>query len=84
LGANGATYTAPANGYFYVDGNGTNKHVNFQFNVNGVTIRQDRIVGNANCAPIGLVKARKGESVIITYTTSSLSSFRFIYAEGEQ
>ena len=92
LGANGSTYTAPANGWFTIQkyndstiGDGYIAMVNLS---NGLATenRQIRYAGSGGM-PIGRVyiPAKKGDSVNVYYDiTGSVIAFRFIYAVGSE
>ena len=84
LGASGSTYLSPADGWYYIEGNDSNKYVNFSFQKDGVITRADRIAGNSYSAPVGLVATCEGEIVTVTYTIPNASKFRFIYAQGSE
>lgn len=80
LGASGATYTAPANGYFTLFGHVNSAEIyntsgsNLYWGVNGPT----STFKGVSCL------AKKGDIVKIYYTTYGDNViFRFIYAEGE-
>lgn len=81
IGANGATYTAPANGWFnanyYVDTIGKFLHIRTL----DTDFRVDDMSYNgwvSACMPV-----YKGEQVSIGYSTPTLSKIRFIYASNE-
>ena len=83
LGATGATYTAPANGWFAVDKStgASNERI-------GMYNSKTR-VSSILWAPSGqalriFVPVKKGDEISIHYTaTGSTNIFRFVYAEGE-
>ena len=82
LGASGSTYTAPANGWFFINRGSTsgNKYVEIS---NGIAaVASTTISGIANAAV--LYPVRKGDVVTVKYTANTSGpAFRFIYAEGE-
>ena len=84
LGASGSTYTAPANGYFYVFGNNTD--FNCYLHLINVTKEIRSIswmyatTGNKNAC---YLPVSKGDVLKLEYWEFSSTSFRFIYAEGE-
>ena len=83
LGASGATYTAPANGYFNVDG-ASSSSVGWVQLVN-VSTRINSMAWNTS-AENGLrcfVPVKKGDKVSIPYYNFKNVTLRFIYAEGE-
>ena len=90
LGADGAEYIAPANGWFYIskESGASNKHVNI-YN-NSKTSKGSAVVGMTNYSvgshPLEVyVPVSKGDYVEIRYSaTGATSRFRFVYAEGEK
>ena len=86
LGASGATYTAPANGYFSIYVNKGNSTGAFVRLVNGSVVHQDaRAYGSTGDSPLfAYIPARKGQNVKCEYNyAGAFQWFRFIYAEGE-
>lgn len=80
LGASDSTYTAPANGWFYVYGvSGGIAFINTSKNNYTLTISDIAKFYGAH----GIFPVAKGDQVQIKYSTSS-SGMRFIYAEGDQ
>lgn len=88
LGASGSTYTAPANGWYYLQKfSGANNQFSFSLALkDGETATEYGALewttignnGNAN-----ILKVPKGKKVQINYTlTGATQIFRFIYAEG--
>lgn len=88
LGASGSTYTAPANGWYYLQKlSGANNQFSFiQALKDGETAIEYgalewTIMGNNGNATI--LKVPKGKKVQILYNlTGAIQIFRFIYAEG--
>lgn len=84
LGANGSTYTAPANGWFYIEKGNTaaaqfievyNRTAKFRFQV------QASIASSYNSV---IIPAKRGDVIEVNYNSAgTLEGFRFIYAEGE-
>lgn len=84
LGASGATYVAPANGYFSIDGQGptwvdvaiTNTELNYGYCY--ASRSSDKYLRT-------LIPVSKGNTCQILFDTAftNLISFNFIYAEGE-
>ena len=83
LGSSGATYTAPANGYFYMRGksSGTNQQI-YMSNTNTTleTLNKNPLSSSYCYCHI---PARRGDVVRVSYTITADLSFKFIYAEGE-
>ena len=84
LGSSGATYTAPANGWFVLSKavNATQQYILFLNSTNGM--RSDNY-NNRNNNTIGaFLPCKKGDIVSCSYSAGGLTSyFRFVYAEGE-
>ena len=84
LGASGSTYTAPANGYFYINKltANTNQYIDINNNTKKYGIQEHAYVSGAGIKMITPVQ--KNDSVTISYSASgATNTFRFIYAEGE-
>lgn len=84
LGASGTTYTAPANGYFYV-GKAT-AAVNQFLNFTNVTRNYEETIQPYVSGAImrNFFPVQKGDICAINYNASGATNiFRFIYAEGE-
>ena len=84
LGASGATYSAPANGWFYIDktSNATNQWVSITNNSRKFGANSVAPLSNSN---IRLkCEAQKGDRIQVDYNLGGATNiFRFIYAEGE-
>lgn len=84
LGASGTRYTAPANGYCFLEKNTgtTGKYITI---TNETTkIAETNSTSLANATLRAYVQAKKGDSILVTYTaTGETKYFRFVYAEGE-
>ena len=81
LGATGASYTSPANGWFYIVkmSTGANQYIAVIH-----SSRQDVVWSTIAEAQYLKSECLKGETVNIGYNTAGITvSFRFIYAEGE-
>ena len=84
LGASGTTYTAPANGYFYLSK--TTANTNQYIEINNITRGYGTILP---CYSSGAnlrdkLQVQKGDIVTVWYTASgATNTFHFIYAEGE-
>ena len=83
LGASGSSYTAPANGYFFLSKQ-TSRSLQWANFINvGGEIRMN------TCAPAGVyiylyIPAKKGDTVFTYYdATGATEFFRFVYAEGD-
>ena len=82
LGASGSTYTAPANGWFHINGGSKsgNKWVNIS---NGICSMASISISGVYNAKV-LYPVKKGDIVTVSYTLDTDNQmFRFIYAEGE-
>lgn len=84
LGADGASYTAPANGYFYLNKQtgSTNQYISMTNDSSAsMAIYQYVPQSGGNCC--GFLPAKKGDTVTITYTaTGNTIAFKYVYAEG--
>ena len=84
LGASGSTYTAPANGWFFVRKVSTGVQVIYLTNTtNGMTL--SCYSSNSGEYLDSIMPVVKGQSVGCEYTTGGTTQFfRFIYAEGAE
>ena len=86
LGSSGAQYTAPANGYFYIDktSSAAGQYVYFGDSTDaapGESCGSASYANNYHCSLLRPVK--KGTKVKVYYTAAGVTNyFRFIYAEG--
>lgn len=85
IGASDTTYTAPANGYFYIECSGSSTS---NFNV----YIQNQTAGIASGCPLAYnytlghfyIAAKKGDVCLLHYQSNvSITTFKFIYAKGE-
>lgn len=83
LGSSGSTYTAPADGWFYLMKNaGVSVAWISLENKTGKIVTNQAAPGNAN-SMANYIPAKSGDTVAVTYSaTGTTSAFRFIYAEG--
>lgn len=82
LGASGTQYTAPANGYFYLQ----MKYVaDKAIDIWNSTTNTGCIMSAASSGLSlrAMTPCRKGDIVFVNYTATTAEVFRFIYAEGE-
>lgn len=88
LGASGATYTAPANGYYLFDKEGLNggEYALLTTSRNAQTITQfEGSVPSAYFHLCWLIPVAKGDVLFTQYTLSGVTTyFRFIYAQGSE
>lgn len=84
LGASGTTYTAPANGYFSIDGQGPN-WVDVAITNTGLNYGYCYASRSSDNYVRTLIPVFKGNKCQILFDTAftNLISFNFIYAEGE-
>ena len=83
LGANGSSYTAPADGYVYLwkVSNAADQYITLTNRSNGLAIHQWTPLNGGGCA--GYIPVSKGDIVDYTYTAGgAVNIFRFIYANG--
>lgn len=84
LGASGSEYTAPTDGYFYIDKVAGIADGRAGFYRNGF-LSTNIFVPNAVDAIRTFIPVKKGDKVLMTYTaTGTTNAFRFIYAEGSK
>lgn len=85
LGASGSTYTAPANGWYFLMKHATKT---IQYHSLDNTTARFSIAGTPNFVGAGAeiyIPAKKGDVIKVNYTTDGDTViFRFIYAEGEK
>ena len=85
LGASGTTYTAPANGWFFVSKKSTAATQEFVFenkSAANFSVNQESVTANRTIRLT--ISAKKGDNIYSYYTLGgSTDYFRFIYAEGE-
>lgn len=84
LGASGSTYTAPANGWFYLRkiSNATNQQIGLEAN-NGELVSNTIISTNGGEGNV-YVPVKKSDIVKVFYGNTTASRFRFIYAQGSE
>ena len=83
LGASGASYTAPANGWFYIrkKAGGSNLYLNIGSNDNFISLTST----SSNQDLTALYPCKKGDSIDVTYNaTGTTTAFKFIYAQGSE
>lgn len=85
LGATGTNYTAPANGYFYIDKQAGVNGAFLYLSNNTAKIGAEYAITNASSNHCRVyVPAKKGDIVNISYNvTGTTNVFIFVYAEGE-
>ena len=80
LGASGATYTAPANGYFYFYSSSVaNSILNNTTKSYGSTV-----IGASGYVNHNFLFVNKNDVVQLVYSTNLGSSLKFIYANGSE
>ena len=82
LGASGSTYTAPANGWFYLQMiYAAEKYVDiWNSTSNTGCIMSSASSGSALRA---FAPCRKGDIIVVNYSATTKEVFKFVYAEGE-
>ena len=85
LGANGATYTAPANGYyFWLITSGGLSYYGIANN-SGSAMETGSVAAAANYGVRLFMPVKKGDIITVIYQWTPASyTFRFIYAEGDK
>lgn len=85
LGASGATYTAPANGYIYWNGNFNNTSGNLKLNGPQIQATANSNGGVAGYLSRAYIPVSKNDIVTINYENiNDTYTFKFIYANGAQ
>lgn len=85
LGASGASYTAPADGYIYLNKTSTGVGQNISIINDSNAMHSNNSATYSGDWVSAYLPVSKGQAVRITYTTGgSTNSFRFIYAQGAQ
>lgn len=84
VGASGAIYTAPANGYYSFATTNTSTQTNYTYLVNETTGVCYYAMANAAVVARGFVPVKKGQQVSLGYFNSTIATFRFVYAEGSK
>lgn len=85
LGASGSTYTAPANGYIFLNksSSGAGQYTGITNNTSGLITEQISTANYQNL-PCSL-ECGQGDSLTVEYTAGgALISFRFVYAQGSE
>ena len=82
LGASGSTYTAPADGYFYVKGGASSGTRAVEIHCNGMSVSGTSVSGIRNA--IIIMPVKQGNTVSIPYSIDVDKGLRFIYATGSQ
>ena len=80
LGASGATYTAPANGWYYLSrtSTGASQYISLvgQVATNKISTGSGQLLQD-------YIPVLRGHTVKVTYNAPTASAFKFYYAEGE-
>lgn len=85
LGSSGSSYTAPADGYIYLNktASAVNQIITIINDDNGMRVSDTSVTASAwiaTCLPVS-----KGQSIRITYTAGgTTNAFKFVYAQGVQ
>lgn len=85
LGSTGATYTAPGDGWVYINkvAGTANAYVSLQNNSTAALGVTHHVPGTGNTCR-GFLPAKKGDVIAVSYNaTGTTNTFRFIYDEGE-
>ena len=86
LGASGTQYTAPADGWFYIDKSGNNgTYVGFvNFGINN-TYKYATTIPIYNTNGVALLPVKKNDKITVNYNAAGTTNvFRFIYAQGSE
>jgi hypothetical protein len=85
LGASGSTYTAPANGWFYIQkqSNASGQYLNITNNTNGLSAETSSQGSNQSTREF--LPVSKNDVIAISYSVAGATQvFRFIYAKGSE
>lgn len=83
LGASGATYTAPANGWFSFSKqtNGTNQYLSIKTDLLGTEVKAP----SSGSGLTTFIPVRKGDVITVWYNAGGTTNyFKFIYAKGSE
>ena len=80
LGASGTKYTAPADGWFYLQKTAGTEGAYVSLSAGGMTVNQ-AAVGAANSLAL-VMPVKAGKRCTVDYSATGSSTFRFVYAEG--
>jgi hypothetical protein len=83
LGTSGTKYTAPANGWFYIDALASSNNAQLGLYNSTKGIRYAGVQPLANYGIAYSVEATKGDVITIVYGSLKNTTFRFVYAQGE-
>ena len=84
LGASFTEYTAPADGYFSLCTTGNDNQANYLFYKGDNLLGAMAISGGPGTGLRNWLPAKKGQVVVVQYTTYATNYFKFIYAVGSE
>lgn len=84
VGASGAQYQAPANGWFSFVTTNTATQNHYTYLTNETTHISSYAMGNSSIVARGSIEAKKGDYVTLGYYSSTIGEFYFVYAEGSK
>lgn len=84
LGASGATYTAPTDGYYQWSGVTTDSNGYFRLYNTDSSIGIETYNNNNGFGITGFLPVRKGNTVGCSYERVNITQFRFVYANGSK
>ena len=85
VGASGATYTAPANGWFFARHSATGSYGQCYVSKSDGTYASTSVAFDTSWVniPVAPIPVKKGDSIVVEYFRSNVTVLRFIYAQGE-
>lgn len=90
IGASGSTYTAPANGWFWIGGLTDSVQAITQFVMRRVSDKFGVVFGTQGASLTdgwcgGILPVKKGDVIVVYYINSTADiGMRFYYAEGQK
>lgn len=85
VGASGTTYTAPANGWFVINGSATGAGAWITLTgVSNTPINTMTVGVGAGQGMQCFIPCRKSDGVALAWWSANMNNFRFVYAEGDK
>lgn len=80
LGASGTSYTAPGNGYYYLEAISDNVHNSYARISKTIYAAQNQVAPGYGSIVL-LLPVKSGDTVTVNYENITIQAFRFIYAQ---
>ena len=84
LGASGATYTAPANGWVFLQGTASGSNIQLDLGNTKTAVGSRIVLANSGNVGKVLLPVNKGDTYSVYYGSLSTNIFCFVYATGEE